>query len=330
MKFKKNHFSVFRCQQSLFAENKEKLIMGALQALTQKETEKVVELTNLELEASFHTLRRLLASKVGFAAFTNLPGFRESIGKKVVASLQRKDLAVTYAAIDMLNSLMHSMSAEYNIKQEQLNKSSLLSSKVFLESLLDMWTEHVNLGSGALILSAMLDFLTFALCVPYSETTDSKQFDILLEMVASRGRALFKLFQHPSLAIVKGAGLVMRALIEEGEQTVATQMQTLALDEAALCRHLLVALYTPSNDPTMTAHRQLSRHLVGLWITDNEDALQLLQRIFVSAQIANVIFTFFLDSIIMAFSNKFDSLPVYSCFWNRRMRCPDRMLKRIN
>lgn len=88
--------------------------------------------------------------------------------------------------------------------------------------------------------------------------------------------------QHPSLAIVKGAGLVMRALIEEGEQNVATQMQTLALDEAALCRHLLVALYTPSNDPTMVAHRQLSRHLVGLWLTDNEDAMQLFQRIFVS------------------------------------------------
>lgn len=199
-----------------------------------------------------------------------------------MASLQRKDLAVTYAAIDMLNSLMHSMSADYDIKQEQLNKYSLLSSKQFLEKLLDMWTEHVNLGSGALVLSAMLDFLTFALCVPYSETTDSKQFDMLLEMVASRGRAMFKLFQHPSLAIVKGAGLVMRALIEEGELNVATQMQTLALDEAALCRHLLVALYTPSNDSTMAAHRQLSRHLVGLWITDNEDAMQLLHRIFVS------------------------------------------------
>lgn len=41
----------------------------------------------------------------------------------------------------------------------------------------------------------MLDFLTFALCVPYSETTDGKQFDVLLEMVASRGRSLFRLFQ---------------------------------------------------------------------------------------------------------------------------------------
>lgn len=255
--------------------------MGALQALTQKECENAGELSNLELEESFQTLRRLLASKVGFAAFTNMAGFRECIGRKVVGALKRKDLAVTYAAIDMLNSLMHSMSSDYIIKQEQLNKSSLLSSKQFLCNLLDMWTEHVNLGSGALILSAMLDFLTFALCAPYSETTDGKQFDVLLEMIASRGRAMFKLFQHPSLAIVKGAGLVMRALIEEGEQVVATQMQTLALDEAALCRHLLIALYTPVSDSTMATHRQLSRHLVGLWITDNEDAMQLLRRIFV-------------------------------------------------
>lgn len=125
--------------------------------------------------------------------------------------------------------------------------------------------------------------MTFALCVPYSETTDGKQFDILLELVADRGRYLYKLFQHPSLAIVKGAGLVLRAIIEEGELHVAQQMQALALDEAALCRHLLVALYTPSNDPTLTTHRQLSRHLIGLWLTDSEEAMELFKRIFVSS-----------------------------------------------
>ena len=41
----------------------------------------------------------------------------------------------------------------------------------------------------------MLDFLTFALCVPYSETTEGKHFDNLLEMVAKRGRLIFRLFQ---------------------------------------------------------------------------------------------------------------------------------------
>ena len=269
--------------QSLFAENKDKLILSALQALAQKEVDNpTAQLTNLELEAIFHGLTRLLASKTGYAAFTNLPGFREIIGTKVVAALRRKDLAVTYSAIDMINSLMHSVNADHDLKQEQLNKSSILQSKSFLETLLNMWTNHVSHGSGALVLSAMLDFLTFSLCVPYSETTEGKQFDILLELVAERGRYLYKLFQHPSLAIVKGAGLVLRAIIEEGELKVAEQMQALALDEAALCRHLLVALYTPSNDPTLTTHRQLSRHLIGLWITDNAEAMELFKRIFVS------------------------------------------------
>uniref|UniRef100_A0A1A9X3H4 J domain-containing protein n=1 Tax=Glossina brevipalpis TaxID=37001 RepID=A0A1A9X3H4_9MUSC len=268
-------------QDSLFAENKEKLILSALQALAQKEIDSpTTQLTNLELEAIFHGLTRLLASKVGYAAFTHLPGFREIVGTKVVAALRRKDLAVTYAAIDMINSLMHSVNAVHDLKQEQLNKSSILSSKTFLETLLNMWTTHVSHGSGALVLSAMLDFLTFALCVPYSETTDGKQFDTLLELVAERGRYLYKLFQHPSLAIVKGAGLVLRAIIEEGELQVAQQMQSLALDEAALCRHLLVALYTPTNDPTLATHRQLSRHLIALWITDNKEAMELFKRIF--------------------------------------------------
>lgn len=267
--------------QSLFSENKERLITGALQALTAKELD-LAQLNNLELEASFHVLRRLLASKVGFSAFTNLPGFRESMGQRVVSSLRRKDLAVTYASIDMINSLMHSMHIDYDLKQEQLNKSSLLHSKSFLESLLDMWVNHINLGSGALILSAMLDFLTFALCAPYSETTDGKQFDLLLSMVAERGRSLFKLFQHPSLAIVKGAGLVMRALIEESDADVARQMQTLALDEAALCKHILISLYTSNLDATMATHRQLSRQLVGLWVTENDEAMNLFRRIFVS------------------------------------------------
>lgn len=45
------------------------------------------------------------------------------------------------------------------------------------------------------MISSLLDFLTFALCAPYSETSEGQQFDMLLEMVASNGRTLFKLFQ---------------------------------------------------------------------------------------------------------------------------------------
>ena len=38
---------------------------------------------------------------------------------------------------------MEPMHEDYDLKQEQLNKSSLLSSDRFLDGLLDMWTTHV-------------------------------------------------------------------------------------------------------------------------------------------------------------------------------------------
>lgn len=58
--------------EGLFAENKEKLINVALQALLQKEGDQT-SLPNWQLEAQFHALRRLVASKAGFEAFTSMP-----------------------------------------------------------------------------------------------------------------------------------------------------------------------------------------------------------------------------------------------------------------
>ncbi len=57
-------------------------------------------------------------------------------------------------------------------------------------------------NTGALVVAAMLDMLTFALCIPYSETTEGKHFDALLEMVAERGRSLFQLFQVRRLFLI--------------------------------------------------------------------------------------------------------------------------------
>lgn len=60
--------------QGLFAQNKEKLINGALVGLLEREGDQ--HIINAEsLEAQFHALRRLVASKAGFQAFTNLPRY---------------------------------------------------------------------------------------------------------------------------------------------------------------------------------------------------------------------------------------------------------------
>ncbi len=134
----------------------------------------------------------------------------------------------------------------------------------------------------------MLDFLTYALCPPFSETTDGEHFDNLLELVALNGRSFYKLFQHPSLAIVKGAGMVMKAIIEEGTQELATRMQGLSLSEGALPRHLHTAMFTQSIDARMLTMRQLSRSLVALWSTSNPTAFALLQRILPSGLTQNL------------------------------------------
>ncbi|MEQ2168562.1 DnaJ subfamily C member 13 [Goodea atripinnis] len=273
-------------QDGLFSENKEKLINNAILALLAQEAE--LPAVNSELESHFQAIRRLVASKAGFQAFTQLPKFREKLGVKTVKALKRNNNGVTHAAIDMLCALMCPMHDDYDLRQEQLNKASLLSSKKFLENLLEKFITNVDHGTGALVISSLLDFLTFALCAPYSETTEGQQFDMLLEMVASNGRTLFKLFQHPSMAIVKGAGLVMKAVIEEGDKEIATKMQELALSEGALPRHLHTSLFTVSTDQRMLTNRQLSRHLVGLWTAENPVAMNLLKRILPTGLLADL------------------------------------------
>lgn len=61
----------------------------------------------------------------------------------VVKALKRENDAITHAGIDMVCALMQPMYGDNDLRQEQLNKSSLLSSHSFLQSLLDMWIQHV-------------------------------------------------------------------------------------------------------------------------------------------------------------------------------------------
>lgn len=124
--------------QGLFTEKKDRIILSALNAVVNKDLE-----TNGEIEAQFHCLRRLVVSEIGFAAFTILSGFREAIGHKVVKALKRQDYGVTQAAIDCICALMQPMHDDCDLRQEYLNKNSLLSSNKFLESLLDMWINHI-------------------------------------------------------------------------------------------------------------------------------------------------------------------------------------------
>ncbi|VDM84243.1 unnamed protein product [Strongylus vulgaris] len=70
----------------------------------------------------------------------------------------------------------------------------------------------------------------------------------------------------------------MRAIIEESDVETSKSMQMLALTEGAFLTHLRLALLATGKDLTVLTNKQLSGHLIGLWIADNKAAGDLLGR----------------------------------------------------
>lgn len=274
----------------LFVENKARLIESALMSFIDLGADfgiPIPDMSNQQSEKSladveqyYQAIRRLVASKAGFALFNQSERFRTYLGKSIIKTIRLNNDAITFAGFDVLCALMQPMHPDCDIRHEQLNKTFLLGTKGFLESLLDVLRLHVARNSGALVVSSMLDFLTYALCAPYSETTDSACFDTLLNLVATNGRDIYKLFKHPSLAIVKGAGLVIKAIIQEGEPNVSKRMQELSLAEGALMKHLHIGLYSEFKGGETLGVQYLSRHLVALWSISNDEARALYRRMF--------------------------------------------------
>ncbi|KAF8365950.1 rme-8 [Pristionchus pacificus] len=253
--------------ENFFAENKEKVIVSCLGAVLDENYTKDEPNAVHKCEVQLCCLRRLFASRAGFHAFTEVHGIREKLGNLVARTLQWKSpevVFVDHAVVEMLTALMHPMHDGYNLKTEQLNKMSLLSSPQFVEHLLDLMKTHVERNTGWLVVASMLDFLTYAVCAPFSETTGGDTFDMILKMVAARGRAFYALFQAKSMTIVKGAGMVLRAIIEESDVETSKSMQTLALTEGAFLAHLEMALLIPGRDLRVLTNRQLSGTVVSI------------------------------------------------------------------
>ncbi|PAV78254.1 hypothetical protein WR25_17655 isoform D [Diploscapter pachys] len=268
-----------KSHEGIFSENKGKVILNALESVLNESYNKEDDPHYIHKhEAQLQCLRRLFASKSGFQAFTESGSIREKLGLLVIRVLAWKNEALDHATVEALSALMHPMHNEYELRTEQLNKQSLLSSEKFVEHLLDLVVHHVNRGSGWLVIASMLDFLTYAVCAPYSETTSGDIFDSILKMVAARGRSFYRLFQSPSMTIVKGAGMVMRAIIEEADVETSKSMQTLSLTEGAFLTHLHMALLAQGKDLRVLTNKQLSGHLIGLWLVDNQPANDLMTR----------------------------------------------------
>lgn len=128
----------------------------------------------------------------------------------------------------------------------------------------------------------LIQLLLYKVCAPYSETTSGENFDRILNKVAYYGRSFYKLFNYSSMTIVKSAGLVMKAIIEESTREISKQMQNLSLTEGAFLKYLDLALFSTGKDFRVLANRQLSGQLISLWIAENSVTLDLLKRCIVN------------------------------------------------
>nr|XP_027203282.1 dnaJ homolog subfamily C member 13-like [Dermatophagoides pteronyssinus] len=263
-------------------KEQEKFIHGAISELL---FEDHCDQELIEFNTKLLVLKNLFTTRAGFAYFIGPDKKYKSIEieqlfRKVKKAFDKENDVIIFTVIDMLSTLMQPVHDENDLFYEQKNKGFLLSSKNFLPLILDLMRYHINKGTGALIISAILDFLTYALCAPYSETTDGGHFDQLLNLVSQYGRCLFRLFDHQSLSIVKATCLLMKAMIEEGNPKIANEMQKLALAEGTFLFHLHASLYPIVTREKFLPIQILSRKLISLWTVDNDIGWSILQNIF--------------------------------------------------
>ncbi|GAM17197.1 hypothetical protein SAMD00019534_003720 [Acytostelium subglobosum LB1] len=275
-----------------FAERNGKVVLNAIQKIlsgvrtlsTSAEEKTDVELISVVLQM----LRRVVATRVGFELFTHFPHCKIPLLNLLRRSIQCVEDTIAYYGLELMIALTQpAFDGDYEAGQCQLNKRELFLSLDLNKTLFELIQRHSSAGTGALVLNAAIELLTLLLCEPYSETTDSTIFQDLLTRVGGLGRDLFKLFMHPCQSISKNAGMLMNVVINEGEESMAKQMQVISLVEGALLRHLHDALFlkvqpgvvTPANIRNSTK-KEMSKLLVSLWTAENNICRQLLERLF--------------------------------------------------
>lgn len=230
--------------------------------------------TNEQLEKLFHALHRLLASKASLQYFSSSASMQERLLQLVICALDRQNDSLSFACIETVNVLMQTHE-DCDLLQQQVNKAALLSSHKLMDTVLQLLTQR---DSSVLVLHAILDLLTFALCPPFSITTMQEQLDCLLSRLVPNARLLYKLFKHSCRSLARSAALVVKTLLEETDSETCSHLQLLALGEGALLRHLHSLLFV--KPLSASTDGLLSCHLVSLWTAENQSALLLLRSIF--------------------------------------------------
>ncbi|GET90826.1 endosomal trafficking protein RME-8, putative [Leishmania tarentolae] len=279
-------------RDGLFSENREKLIFNAVEAVLKHFTwvspsgsdaregkgsssgGKLDAVNQQLIVEQFQALGRLSVSRVGFSSIALVPSLFKSVGVYSVQALRLNNLAISFAVIEFLNTLMTPFHNHYEIELESMNKNRLLSAEGFIRSLMEVLRDHIPNESASLLVLELLFFFEFALCPPYSHTTDPVHFKrILGDLVDILGRQLFKLLGRTCDIIRYTAGQIIRVVMEEGDKTQFERMQELALSEGGILTQFNTAVFSSNRKL-----RDLARRLIAYWAHCNVPTQDILRR----------------------------------------------------
>ncbi|KAG5497983.1 hypothetical protein GH5_02779 [Leishmania sp. Ghana 2012 LV757] len=279
-------------RDGLFSENREKLIFSAVEAVLEhfswvtsgrsEANQRSRDSGDMMLDAvnqhfiveQFQALGRLSVSRVGFSSIALVPSLFKAVGVYSVQALRLNNLAVSFAVIEFLNTLMTPFHNHYEIEHESINKNRLLSAEGFIRSLMEVLRDHIPNESASLLVLELLFFFEFAVCPPYSETTDPVHFKrILRDLVDILGRHLFDLLSRSCDIIRYTAGQLIRVVMEEGDQAQFERMQQLALSEGGILTQFNTAVFSSNRKL-----RDLARRLIAYWAYGNVPTQDILRR----------------------------------------------------
>ena len=228
------------------------LLVAQLDNVSRSEAAPSLAIVTL-LQAVYRVISSHAGYKIVLTLVDTLPSLYRCLG--------HEDTGIQFWALRVITRLLRNPRRPQGTDTdlEVITKRSILVDST-ANTLINLMDYHCTAGSkGTLVVMAIITILDLAL-VSGLDTTDAKQGEHLMRLVASRYLPLLSLFRSPCAAIIEGVAMLLRRIVYEADVETARAMQDAALSEGILLHHFYNAIFGASPD-----QRYVSRYLVELW-----------------------------------------------------------------
>ena len=195
------------------------------------------------------------------------------IDKYCVACLEKDDFGVQYQTIMLMVAIVKGP-PQARANTVTANKMLLMKSEKLRRAIIDRLRKGLVASSGELLVQAIMAYLAYCTIKPYSDTTHPDNYKTVLGDLTEMGEALFRIFLHPSAQVVSDASLMMEVITRDSPPDVKVQIQSAAVLEGALLKHLHLSLFANTY-----GEKKTSRTLVAMWCDCNAEVQDLLTRV---------------------------------------------------